>query len=370
MTTEIVDELAELASTAPEFTPRPLKDPSNKGLVRSAFQKAMRRGQTDRALSMGELLVDADAGNAWKSMAVVVVEDIGIGDLDLLAYSTITTLKAEREAFDGEAGANRLFAAMIQRACVSEKSRSCCELALGADKGEGALFEDFRGFKDDTLKLTQIMAGGDAIPAYVAASVLRKSLRGLGQDALMLPLQTIMETLSDEREARACMMSFERTVDDMNVALFPIVHVLNRDDDEITVFEEEPTWPEETVIKSVSSAAFDMHTGTGARAIKALWNQTKETCEWMRDAEKDPPFEEWSPIKTLGSLIFIVEGGLLDRRLMSPNLQWMKRYQDMNFAKGYGVPAVVVDQAFDELLEFVTELIPKLNELRAWSAKK
>lgn len=371
MDNEIVDELATLASTAPDFYPRPLKDPSNKGLVRSAFQKAMRRGETDRALRMGEFLVDADDTAAWRSLATVLVEDIGFGDLDLLAYGTITTLKTIREGFGGSAGADKLFAAMVQRACEAPKTRSCCELSLGADKGAGDVWKLLtEKWGDDDTALMNLMLDDSLPTAYVASCLLRKRLRGQGADALMPPLQRIMESLDDWREARACMMSFERTVDSMNLALFPIIRKLNAVDEEIEVVEETPTWPEEAIIKSVSSAAFDMHTGIGARALKALWNQTRGECEWMQEVEANPPFEDWSPIKTIGSLVFIVEGGLLDRRLMSPTLKALKRYQDTNFAKGYGVPAYVVDQAFDELLEFTTELIPKLNELRAWSAKK
>ncbi len=372
MDNEIVDELAQLATTAPDFAPRPLKDPSNKGIVRSGFQKAMRRGQTEQALKMGELLMDADPSGAWRAMATVLIEDIGIGDMDLIAYGTVTTLKTIREGFDGEEGANALFAAMVQRACSVPKSRSCCELSLGSDYGGGEFWHTIRSkYEDDETGLIDLMCSQDMGQAYIASCILRKKLRGQGGDALLPALQRIMESLDDWHEARACMMSFERTVDTMNLSLFPIVNRLNNVGDEIEVIDETPSWPEQTIIKSVSSEAFDMHTGIGARALKALWNNLRdEGCEWMQEAEANPPFEDWKAHKTIGSLVFIVEGGLLDQRLMSPTLEGLKRFQDTNFAKGYGVPPHIVDQAFDELLEFVAENIPRLNELRAWSAKK
>lgn len=378
---EIAEELAALAATAPDFSPRPLKDPNNKGIVRSGFQKAMRRGQTERALRLGEYLIDYDDTNAWRTMATVLVEDIGFGDLDLLAYGTVTTLKTVRNSFGGEEAANRLFAAMIARACEAPKSRSCCELSLGADKAEGehhdhdkmemGLFAEMR--KLDEATLMDHMCEKALDHRYVAACALRKKLRGQGADALFPTLQRIMEELDDPAEARACMMSFERTVDDMNLALFPIVHRLNSLGQEIEAVDETPEWPEEVIIKSVSSSAFDMHTGVGARATKAFYNRLKDMDDWAVQITSNPDEGvDPNPMKSIGSLVFIVEGGLLDTRLLSPALRELKTYQDTNFAKGYGIPSHLVDdeEIFAHMLQRVREEIPLLNELRQWSAKK
>ena len=329
----------------------------------------MRRGQMVSALRLGEYLIDYDEGNAWRTLATVLVEDIGFGDLDLLAYGTITTLKAVRNSFGGEAAANRLFGAMVVRACLAPKSRSCCELSLGAEMALPSLMAQMRKWEEAELLVTMRSDHSPLEMAYMAACALRKNLRGLGDAALVPALQFIMAALDDPGEARACMMSFERTVDTMNLALFPIINRLNHTKEYLLPVDETGLWPEEVLIKSVSSAAFDMHTGIGARAIKALYNRFRGKIDWADQIISGP---ETNPMKALGSLVFIVEGGLLDTRLMSSTLADLKLYQDKNFAKGYGVAAHLVDDPaiFLEVLEGVHTEIPLLNELRQWSAKK
>ena len=103
----------------------------NKWLARSAFQKAIRRGRTEEALLCGANLAASDPESAWRTLATIIVEDVGFGDLDLLSYSTIAPLKTVRKMLKSPA---RLFMGMVIRACASVKSRSACELSLGADK--------------------------------------------------------------------------------------------------------------------------------------------------------------------------------------------------------------------------------------------
>lgn len=355
MLEDIADELRTLAKTSPDFEPRPLSDPDNRWIVRSAIQKAIRRGEAERALRMGEYLYDADQVQFWSSLATIIVEDVGIGDLDLLTYSTLTTLKSLRMKTDPV----RLAGAMIARACEGPKSRSCCELSLGADKGATAKFEAYKPLSE--TELHALMKSDSMEDAYVAGVVLRQQLRGQGTDALMPTLQLIMEALDDPTEQRAAMSSFERTVDSMNIALFPILAHFNKVEEAIDEVDERPAWPPEEIIKSVSSSAFDMHTMQGKKAIRAFWKHLCKDHAWATQLTGD------DAIRAIGSLVFIVEGGMVDRRLTSPMLADLKVYQDTNFAKGYGMPAELVDDNFEQVLQDVRDGIPKLNELRKWA---
>lgn len=364
---ELIDELQALSVQAPEFTPRPLKNPNNKWLVRSAFQKAIRRGQLDRALRMGEYMFDTDEGYAWQSLGVVAIEDVGFGALDLVALSTVTTLKTLRDHLETEL----LFPAMVQMACEAPKSRSCCELSLGAEKRseiEGtdewawrAAFFD-KDITDETLLLAMITdePTHEALRcAYFATLAIRKRLRGLGEEALYPVLERIMGALPANSAAqRAAMMSFERTVDTMNLALFPILKWQELVKEPTMILEEAPTWVPEIVIKSVSSCAYDMHNLQGKKAIKAFWKSLKD------DFPVFALLEDNAAIRAVGSLIFINEGGSVDRRIISPGLLWLWSYQNENFAIGYGCPA----EHWKEMMKIVSKEIPRLNDMRKWAA--
>ncbi len=367
---EMIEELQNLAAEAPDFTPRALKNPDNKWLVRSAFQKAIRRGELDRALRCGEYLIAADPPYAWQALATVVIEDVGFGDLDLVAYSTMTTLKTVREAMHSEF----LFASMIQRACEAPKSRSCCELDLGVNmrlqvegSAEQANQNMMQDWPDEAVHAAMVVPGqdiGGLAAAHLACRVARKRLRGKGEDALLPTLQMIMESLDDPSEQRAAMLSYERTVDSMNIALFPILRWLNALDLPIEEVDEKPEWPPEEVIMSVSSAAFDMHTFHGKKAIKAFWTSLKQDYDFPKLIDAD------RAVKAIGSLIFIVEGGLLDRRLLHDELRKLKKYQDLNFALGYGMhPSIAEEKGLlENWLNIIRNEIPRLNDKRKWAA--
>lgn len=72
----------------PIKTPNPM--PGDPWLLASAMQKAVRRGETDRALSAAISLWYQDKTRFWRRLHIICVEDIGIGNVD----AVIQTLSA------------------------------------------------------------------------------------------------------------------------------------------------------------------------------------------------------------------------------------------------------------------------------------
>lgn len=349
----LTEEMREL-SKQHSMSPKELKNPNNKWLVRSAFQKYMRRGRADDAIRMAEYLFSLDEKYAWYTLQTILIEDIGLGDLDLMSYGTMANLKGVRDQMSSSAG---LFASMVVRACAADKSRACCELSLGADLAAGPVFAELKDAGEAAL-LTAI-SSADPERAYVGLKVQRKNLRGGSTEEMMPTLQLIYDALDgqDETVKRACLLNFERTVDTMNLALFPVVRGDLADHSEWTANDE---MPPEIQILSVTSAAFDMHVMQGKRALKAFWRGLCKVDPMFADIPED------DAVKAVGSLVFIVEGGQVDHRLMSNFLKQMKVYQDTNFPPGYGLPKTIDLQ---KALDVVRKNIPLLNEKRLWSCK-
>lgn len=357
---DIIDEMNEFTALyAPEFNPTPFQDANNRWLARSAMQKAIRRGQVDRALVVAGKLLLYDADAAWRALATIIVEDVGPLEYDILAYSCLLTMKTVRQKLKDP---TKMFAAMIDLACHSTKTRACCELSLGAEIAEKKNFGIMHHW--DEKSLMNAMLSPNMVEGYVAACVLRKKLRGLGEEALHPALEMIRDQFVNQNVARAAMLSFERTVDSMNLAVFPWLLWIERDKPAFDVMTEQAHWPESIEIGTVASEAYDMHTMQGKKAIKALATTLRKTHKWVEEIKDE------DVVKALGSMIFIVEGGCLDFRMMNEGAARLKLYQDTNFAKGWGMPAHLVDdqEMFTALLtQFRHSFIPILNQKRKWA---
>jgi hypothetical protein len=70
-------------------------------------------------------------------------------------------------------------------------------------------------------------------------------------------------------------------------------------------------------------------------------------------------------IQAIGSVVFCVEGAMVDRRLCgSPaSLHWRKLH-DRAFSVGHGVP----DHEYEEVTHIVASELPHLNEERLWAS--
>jgi hypothetical protein len=118
-------------------------------------------------------------------------------------------------------------------------------------------------------------------------------------------------------------------------------------------------FPPEIKIRTLSSAAMDMHTGLGRLAIKAFYTSL---CKDYPVIAKIYPEKA---VRALGAAVFVVEGGQVDRRMRTPNLMEWKHRQDRALMIRYGVPEeIVVD-----VLVVVHQEIERLNSKRVWASE-
>ena len=351
---ELIGELQAVADSAKNVPVNGWPNLNNKWLARSGLQKAIRRGNTQEALTCGANLSAADPDGAWRALATIIVEDVGIVDPDLLTYSTVVGLKTLRQKIDSPA---RLFMGMTMRACGNEvKSRSACELSLGADKDPVMNWTALNKATDE--ELLALMAGNSPEMMYAATCIVRR--RAPKTDGLMdKALQIMLDSLGVGSTARAAMMSFERPIDTMNHAVWPLLfHKFQAT--ELVTHDVLPPCPK---IGGVMAAAWDMHTLHGKRAIKAfhtsLVNQGDEVMKALAAKSEDV-------VKGIGSIVFIVEGGqLAPGRLWSDSLAALKQYQDKNFSAAWGCPP----ELFEPVRQTVLNKFDLLNEKRVWSSK-
>ncbi len=120
-------ELAKRAPSSPE--PEPLT--IDVRLASSALQKAIRRGNEAEALSCARLLVNRDPQRLWRRLAVIAMEDVGVGDFDVVA----NTIFASRSKVwrDKQGGDWHVASYLVPRLCTSPKNRGTDDLGLVAE---------------------------------------------------------------------------------------------------------------------------------------------------------------------------------------------------------------------------------------------
>ncbi|RNJ42377.1 hypothetical protein B5V01_08235 [Mesorhizobium erdmanii] len=94
----------------------------------SALQKAIRRGEADLATRAAATLLRADPAKLWRRLAGIVVEDIGLADLECVKLVMAATAgKNFRREFGGE---HRVAILVVARMCEAKRCRAADDLFI------------------------------------------------------------------------------------------------------------------------------------------------------------------------------------------------------------------------------------------------
>lgn len=103
--------------------------PGDVWLLASAMQKAIRRGECDRATQAGYSLWLKDRRRFWHRLLIISMEDCGVGDVDVLVQvlTGIASTSWRRQLGDAAAGMH-----LIRLLCCATKSRLCDSVFIQA----------------------------------------------------------------------------------------------------------------------------------------------------------------------------------------------------------------------------------------------
>lgn len=333
-----------------------LRDPNNKWLVRSALQKAVRRGRVDEALYAGGYLFNAGAAYFWKSLATIAIEDVGPCNGPAVA-GVFQVYNAGSQHDDWQ---NReAIGVLIEKLCSGPKSRACCELSVGAEFGSPDLF--YALCHSPTKLVGYAKDWENPVRAYAAWALIlgvhKANRRPMGGLLLDLKSWVMNHEAFGEDQKLTILDVIHRPVDSM-VAALPVVLNLMYAEGSSHQHVEPDALPPEEYVKNVSSAAMDMHTADGKRALMAFHTSLSKKYPIIEQIPKE------NAVKALGAVVFVLEGGLVDQRLRSPKLDELKELQDRELMKGYGVPTEIMG----EVVQIVGQEFDRLNQKRRWVA--
>lgn len=138
-------------------------------IIRSAFQKAVRRGQGDRAVGYALALGRLDRRYAWRALLTVATEDIGVGCPDAVLWATA----GQSAKFRGLVGTMPLLVAVTRALAKAVKSRAACDLSFVVETGEPDMIDLVA--REPLDRLLDDIAGLDPYAAFTALSAIRRS---------------------------------------------------------------------------------------------------------------------------------------------------------------------------------------------------
>jgi len=154
--------LQPLASDHKAPTVEPL--PVSSWLAMSILQKSVRRGDTTLGLRAAATLLKADPAKLWRRLVGIVVEDIGIGDLECVRLVMAATAgKGFRQQYGGD---HRVASLVVARMCEAKKCRASDDLFLSLS------------FHHELDELRASLAGADLAEHLSTRPRARRASRG------------------------------------------------------------------------------------------------------------------------------------------------------------------------------------------------
>lgn len=318
----------------------------------SAMQKGIRRGDLDLATRAAATLLKVDPAKLWRRLAGIVVEDIGLADLECVKLVMAATAgKNFRREFGDEW---RIASLVVARMCAAPKCRASDDLLLSVSHHH---------------KLAELRASmaGEELPEHLSRIKERGALLGASLAALnafgVRWEGQVAGKIADPKALFAAMRAsgiddnivslaeqgFRRTREALPV-LLPLLTLampsgeLSATDDELPV----------VLIgrNGLPTYCLDRFSREGGATLSRFLQRDTETGRWLR---KYVPVER--RLSVLAGGLFRVEGGLVRRRAQWPCAVTLRWLADAGFHQ-----MKLSDPA--AFLEMIRADLPMLDEVR------
>lgn len=319
----------------------------------SAVQKAMRRGHSELALSAAATLLKVDPTRLWRRLAGIVVEDIGLADLECVKLVMAATAgKTFRREFGGE---HRVASLVVARMCEAKKCRAADDLFIVASHHHEleALRADMARV-DLSEHLSRVRERGALLGASLAAlhaSGTRWNGQVAGRKADPTTLFAAMRSAGVEPEiVNLSEQGWRRTREALPI-LLPLVslacpvEVLSVADDQFP--------PVVMARNGLPTYCLDRFSREGGATFSRFLKRDTRTARWLRchvAAERR--------LAVLAGAVFRIEGSCTRQRVEWPCAATLRRLADSGY-HGMRLPDPVA------FLDMVRADLPTLDEERA-----
>ncbi len=327
----------------------------DKWLLSSAMQKAIRRGDIERAERAAASLWYQDRVSFWRRLHIVALEDVGVASNDIvIAVLTATSSSAWRRKI----GDLRVGLFLVRLLCKSVKTRIADELLLQAERSSSysKLRKHFANASDNLLIDYVTDMDCSLVERSLALWYLHGTTKRLPSE-LIPPRKgnpekaiEVLRSLSVPTElTESCISVMSRTP--YPLALFtPLcwqeVHKQK------TIKIRKNTIPASLDVDGLPLYAVDVFTRVGQSCFRGL--------------QKAVPELKLYSVRQIGIAVFYIEGGLLDKVISSKFLDEFCTSGEFADAEGAGLS--VPD--YLELRELLAKNFPLLESIRTEQLNK
>lgn len=327
--------------------------PISPWLAMSVLQKGIRRGDVDMATRAAATLLKVDPAKLWRRLAGVVVEDIGLADLECVKLVMAATAgKTFRRDFGGE---HRVASLIVARMCEAKKCRAVDDLLISVSyhhelealRGDLAR-EDLRQHLSH-IRERRALLGASLAALHGSGVRWNGQVAGKATDPKALFAAMLSAGISHDIVMLA-EQGFRRTREALPL-LLPLV-TLALPSGELPVQDDE--FPAILIGQSgLPTYCLDGFSWEGKTALRRFLSRDTETGRWLR---RHVPAER--RVAVLHGAIFRVEGGLVQQRVQWPCATTLRRLADNGY-HGMTLPDPAV------FLEMIRADLPMLDEERA-----
>lgn len=281
------------AQTFPKYSVG-LKDKNSMWKVSSAIQKCIRRGHADLAVKYVQAMINGGQGwYIWTRLPVIVLEDVGIANLDLVAVVCMLCKNKEvRKEFDS----TQLACLLVDLLAKSDKSRTITDLicSVAYEKGQ----------EDEFWVLVRKVKGNTVFGV---------------QETEKLP-EVVQYILEVEEGKKTYGLQYA------------IPEVMN----EIPFFElKENEQPEPFMVAGVPEWTFDQHTSDGKKCAGYVLKAYAPLKEWFDETEKTCPNLNRNAV--FGMVFFQEVSAVLNREVDSIQTRLIRVMNDEEEMKAVGI---------------------------------
>jgi hypothetical protein len=282
------------------------------GLAVALLQKSIRRGRTDLALAAANILQRAAPERLWRRLAVIAIEDVGLGDIDTVYITIVASAHWRRLA--RRFGDQRLVNLVVSRMTSAAKCRASDDLYVAT--------ADCPAWHQDRLELAElpfrdlldVIAGDDPIERRAIAA--RYAIRTAGSSSAGSLARRrghpdavfdLLCEITPHTLAEVARSAYRQTGEPFCTFL-PLLHQQFNGSE--TELRSDPL-PEETIVGGIPGWAYDKFSREGRAALDRFLRADCATANWLR-LHVEPGARK----AVLGHAVFRVESGLVADRLI------------------------------------------------------
>lgn len=294
-------------SDQPEMVCNPL--PTDRWIARSCLQKAIRRGDAELALRALAVLIREDRYGIWRHLIIIAFEDVGAANFGVVA--DLVAASSDRKWRERVGGTWRVAAFLTSELASGPHCQAACDLLLRARNAtQFQLYRNALAHTDPDCLAAVINSPHLEIERRAVAVLALTGEYG-GKPNPALALRALDNHPYSKAFIEMCGLAWTKTRDPMTL-LFPMIWDRYLKSVSADVFCDDELPPVDEVAPGVPEYALDQFTRTGNRAARMLLARRSE----LRDALCQVGIAPASQPRAVGDLIFLREGGLIQRRMM------------------------------------------------------